>query len=103
MKSRRIGLALSFSCPAGNHLGPDPAERQHRGGGQGHVGRGDARSRWKRPAPPSGKVRSVVSDAQGQYKIVDLRPGNYVVTFSLTGFSTVKRDGIELTTESRRR
>src|SRR2546425_6590485 len=44
------------------------------------------------------KVKSVVSDAQGQYKIVDLRPGAYVVTFSLPGFSTVKREGLELTT-----
>ncbi len=44
------------------------------------------------------KVRTGVSDAQGQYKIVDLRPGSYVVTFSLAGFSTVKREGIELTT-----
>src|SRR5437773_4599512 len=43
------------------------------------------------------KVRVVVTDAQGQYKIVDLRPGVYTVTFSLTGFSTVKREGIELT------
>src|SRR2546428_6405942 len=44
------------------------------------------------------KVKSVVSDAQGQFKIVDLRPGTYVVTFSLPGFSTVKREGLELTT-----
>src|SRR5689334_24102142 len=43
------------------------------------------------------KVRSVVSDATGQYRIVDLRPGTYSVLFSLTGFSTVKREGIELT------
>ena len=42
------------------------------------------------------KTRSVVSDAQGNYKIVDLRPGVYTVTFSLTGFSTVKREGLEL-------
>src|SRR5256885_1524211 len=42
------------------------------------------------------KVRSVVSDASGQYRIVDLRPGTYSVTFSLPGFSTVKREGIEL-------
>jgi hypothetical protein len=44
------------------------------------------------------KVKSVVSDAQGQYKIVDLRPGTYVVTFSLPGFATIKREGLELTT-----
>src|SRR4051812_44775874 len=42
------------------------------------------------------KVRSVTSDASGQYKIVDLRPGTYTVTFTLTGFSVVKRQGIEL-------
>jgi Carboxypeptidase regulatory-like domain len=42
------------------------------------------------------KVRIVVTDAQGQYKIVDLRPGIYSVTFGLTGFNTVKRDGIDL-------
>ena len=43
------------------------------------------------------KVRSVVSDDTGQYRIVDLRPGTYSVTFTLPGFSTVKREGIELT------
>jgi len=42
------------------------------------------------------KVRIVETDAAGQYKIVDLRPGVYSVTFTLAGFSTVKRDGIEL-------
>ncbi|HLG54818.1 MAG TPA: TonB-dependent receptor [Vicinamibacterales bacterium] len=42
------------------------------------------------------KVRSVVSDASGQYRIVDLRPGTYSVTFSLPGFATLKREGIEL-------
>src|SRR4051812_40489191 len=42
------------------------------------------------------KVRSVVSDAEGQYKIVDLRPGTYTVTFTLPGFSIVKREGVEL-------
>jgi hypothetical protein len=43
------------------------------------------------------KVRSVVTDGNGQYRFVDLRPGTYDVTFSLGGFSTVKREGIELT------
>jgi hypothetical protein len=43
------------------------------------------------------KVRTAVSDGSGQYRIVDLRPGAYVVTFSLPGFRTVRREGIELT------
>ena len=42
------------------------------------------------------KVRSVVTDGTGQYKIVDLRPGTYSVTFTLPGFSAFKREGIEL-------
>jgi hypothetical protein len=42
------------------------------------------------------RVRTVVTDATGQYRIVDLRPGTYVVTFTLTGFTTVRREGIEL-------
>jgi len=42
------------------------------------------------------KTRSVASDGQGQFKIVDLRPGVYTVTFVLQGFSTFKRDGITL-------
>jgi hypothetical protein len=43
------------------------------------------------------KTRSVVTDNEGRYSIVDLRPGVYAVTFTLAGFSTVKRDGIALT------
>ena len=42
------------------------------------------------------KVRSVVTDGEGQYKVVDLRPGTYTVTFTLTGFNTFKREGVEL-------
>jgi hypothetical protein len=42
------------------------------------------------------KSRSVVTDGSGQYKIVDLRPGMYVVTFSLPGFSSIKREGVDL-------
>jgi hypothetical protein len=42
------------------------------------------------------KVRSVVTDEQGRYSIVDLRPGTYKLTFTLTGFSTLVRDGVEL-------
>lgn len=44
------------------------------------------------------KTRAVTTDGQGLYKIVDLRPGVYSVTFTLPGFSTVRRDGVELPT-----
>src|SRR6202008_2345480 len=39
---------------------------------------------------------SVVSDDTGQYRIVDLRPGTYTLTFTLPGFNTVKREGVAL-------
>ena len=42
------------------------------------------------------KVRVVVTDATGQYKIENLRPGTYTVTFTLAGFNTFKREGITL-------
>ena len=42
------------------------------------------------------KVRSVVTDSEGQYKIIDLRIGTYAVTFALPGFAAVRREGIEL-------
>src|SRR5437667_238981 len=42
------------------------------------------------------RTRSATTDSQGQYKILDLRPGTYAVTFTLPGFSTVKREDIEL-------
>lgn len=44
------------------------------------------------------KVRRVVTDGQGRYGIVGLRPGVYVVTFSLSGFASVRREGVELAT-----
>jgi len=44
------------------------------------------------------RARSVVTDEQGLYRIVNLRPGTYTVTFTLPGFATFKREGIELTT-----
>ena len=43
------------------------------------------------------KVRSAVTDGTGQSRVVNLRPGTYSVTFTLTGFSAVRRDGVELT------
>src|SRR5256712_7331072 len=43
------------------------------------------------------KARVVVTDGAGQYRIVNLPPGIYGVGFTLTGFSTVKRDRVEVT------
>jgi hypothetical protein len=44
------------------------------------------------------KTRSTVTDTQGNFKILELRPGTYTVSFTLIGFSTVKREGLELAT-----
>src|SRR4029453_15905139 len=43
------------------------------------------------------KSRTVVTDGSGQYRFVDLKPGTYSMTFTLPGFTTIKREGIELT------
>ena len=48
------------------------------------------------------KVRTATTDGSGQYRIVNLRAGTYTVTFTLPGFGTVKREGIELTGKFRR-
>src|SRR5688572_26684002 len=45
------------------------------------------------------KVRAAVTDGDGNYRIISLRPGTYKVTFTLPGFSTVVRQGIELTSD----
>src|SRR5258706_1681936 len=42
------------------------------------------------------KTRSTVTDGAGLYQIISLPPGSYTVTYSLSGFSTYKRDGLEL-------
>ncbi|MEQ1759631.1 MAG: carboxypeptidase regulatory-like domain-containing protein [Vicinamibacterales bacterium] len=42
------------------------------------------------------KVRTSVTDGNGRYQIIDLRPGAYTVTFTLAGFNTFKRDGVTL-------
>src|SRR5262245_10736629 len=44
------------------------------------------------------RTRTAVSDEGGRYRIVDLRPGTYTMTFALPGFSTLKREAIQLTT-----
>src|SRR5918996_1274247 len=45
------------------------------------------------------KVRTVTTNDQGQFTIVDLRPGTYRVSFTLPGFNTFVRDGLELPTD----
>lgn len=42
-------------------------------------------------------VRVAVTDGAGRFEISALRPGSYAVTFTLAGFNTFVRDGIELT------
>ncbi|MGE3958554.1 MAG: carboxypeptidase regulatory-like domain-containing protein [Vicinamibacterales bacterium] len=42
------------------------------------------------------KVRTAVTDEQGRYTIIDLRPGTYSVAFSLEGFNTYRQEGLEL-------
>jgi hypothetical protein len=43
-------------------------------------------------------MRTTVTDSQGRFQIVDLRPGVYTVTFNLAGFATLRRQDIELPT-----
>ena len=43
------------------------------------------------------RTRSVVTDANGQYQIIDLRPGTYTITFTLQGFTTIVRQDLQLT------
>jgi Carboxypeptidase regulatory-like domain len=42
------------------------------------------------------KTRSAVTDGDGQYRIIDLRPGTYVITFTLEGFQSTRRENLEL-------
>src|SRR5882672_5369109 len=42
------------------------------------------------------RVRSVTTDSSGLYRIVDLRPGTYTITFTLPGFNTVKVQDFDL-------
>jgi hypothetical protein len=42
------------------------------------------------------KIRTAATDGAGQYAVIDLPPGTYSVTFTLTGFGGVKRDGVDV-------
>ena len=94
--TRGIVRALLFAAhlpvfqplPARNRL---PAPFETRPGPSCRV------SPWKPRARRSSKRRaSVVTDANGQFQIIDLRPGTYTVTFTLQGFTTVARQNLEL-------
>jgi hypothetical protein len=40
--------------------------------------------------------RTTVSDSQGRFRFEAMRPGEYKITFALTGFGTVVREGVAL-------
>src|SRR5712692_3106153 len=42
------------------------------------------------------KTRAATTDGTGQYRIIDLKPGTYTLTFTLQGFASVKREAVEL-------
>jgi hypothetical protein len=43
------------------------------------------------------KTRTTVTDGSGRYQLIDLRPGGYTVSFTLSGFNTIRREGLTLT------
>jgi hypothetical protein len=45
------------------------------------------------------RAKSAISDGEGRYTLPDLRPGTYIVTFTLEGFATVRREAIPLPSE----
>src|SRR5262252_3837088 len=46
------------------------------------------------------KTRTAVTDGNGRYRIADLRPGLYTITFRRDGFQPLVQEGIEVTTAS---
>jgi hypothetical protein len=46
------------------------------------------------------KSRTVTTDRAGMYKVVDVRPGTYTVTFTLEGYQTFTREGLEVVSDS---
>ena len=47
-------------------------------------------------SPASIQDRVAVTDGEGRYSLVSLAPGTWLVEYGLPGFSTVRREGIEL-------
>jgi hypothetical protein len=46
------------------------------------------------------KSRTVTTDGAGVYKVIDLRPGTYTVTFTCEGYQTVQREGLEVISDA---
>ncbi len=44
------------------------------------------------------RTRTTFTTEDGRYRVIDLRPGEYTVTFSLAGFQTLRRERVSLTT-----
>ena len=88
----RVSWAVCCSQPSRSHRARSPARSPTR------QARSCPASRSK-PASPAliEGARTTVTDDQGRYQITGLRPGAYKVTFSLPGFRTIIREGIELT------
>ena len=73
--------------------------RRRSGYGERRLGRRSARCHGGSASPALiEKIRTAVTDGSGQYQIVNLPPGTYTITFSLTGFSTVRREGLDVRT-----
>ena len=100
MKAMRLWCVLTAFVSALGLPAELAAQRRerHRRRRAGHVGRGAARRDGRRREPGAHREGpAVVTDEQGQYRIVDLRPGIYTVTFTLPASTTCRREGIELT------
>ena len=101
--SRWMGPALVrlFVVLAGVALLPSLAHAQSSIAGivrdaSGAVSAGSHRRSGQPRAHREG-TRTTVSDGTGQYRLTDLLPGTYTLTFTLTGFAAVKRDGVQMT------
>ena len=53
-------------------------------------------SPWRRSAPAQVEPRLEVTDREGRYRIAGLPPGRYAIRFTLPGFGSVVRDGIDV-------
>ena len=74
------------------------ASKRHRRSGSRYIRGRVARVTVEASSPALiEKIRTVATDSQGRFNITDLPPGVYNVMFTLTGFSTFRREGIALT------